>query len=129
MSTITVKYVNDDGDEVELELPSKMEVCSDCQGHGSVLTEGMRGHAYTREEFEEEFDDEEDRQAYFKRGGKYDVECPTCHGKNVMPVVDEEKMPANLKAQYKEYQEYQEEADRLDAEFRAASRMERMMGC
>jgi hypothetical protein len=120
---LKVTYENDEGEEVELELPSKMEVCWDCEGHGTVLTEGMRNHAYSMEEFRESFDEEE-AQEYFTRGGRYDVQCPTCHGANVMPVVDEEHIPENLKAQYAEYQKHEEQKARWDAEDRATRRME-----
>jgi len=70
----------------EIEFTSKLEVCHDCSGHGTVLREGMRNHAYSAEEFAE-FDDEQANE-YFSHGGRYDVTCPTCNGKNVIPVVD-----------------------------------------
>jgi len=106
-----------------------MEVCSECDGHGFVLAEGMRGYAYSQEEFEETFEDENDRHEYFRRGGIYDQQCPVCHGKNVVPVIDEEQIPDNLKAQYEEFQKADERRARYEAEDRATSRMERMMGC
>jgi hypothetical protein len=62
------EYTDDDGNEVEYVLPGKYEVCSNCEGHGTHLREGMRNHAYTSEEFDEEFDDE-DRAEYFTHGG------------------------------------------------------------
>jgi len=124
MSTITLTYLNDDGDEIELDLPSHMDVCGDCQGHGTVMNESMRNHAYSSEEFYEAFPEDEDREQYFKRGGIYDVQCPTCHGKNVVPVVDEEKLSEEQKAQYKEYLKYSYEMARCDAEDRATRRAE-----
>ena len=63
MSTIEVTYWDADDKEVVLELPARLEVCDYCEGHGTVLCEGMRGHAYSAEEFAEAFDDEEDRDA------------------------------------------------------------------
>lgn len=51
------------------------------------MNESMRSHAYTLEEFNRDFDDEE-KQEYFRRGGMYDVQCPTCHGKNVVEEID-----------------------------------------
>lgn len=121
--SMKVTYENDDGEEVELELPSKMEVCNDCEGHGTVLTEGMRGYAYSMEEFHESFDEEE-REQYFTRGGMYDVTCPTCHGANVMPVVDEALIPEKDKAGYAEWQKSEEQKAHWDAEDRATRRME-----
>jgi hypothetical protein len=73
--------------EEVVQIPAKHEVCSDCEGHGTVLNESMRHHAYSAEEFMREFDDDE-RAEYFKRGGIYDVVCPTCGGKNVEKVPD-----------------------------------------
>ncbi len=121
---ITLTYENDEGEEVELVLPAKNEVCSDCEGSGFVLCEGMRNHAYSAEEFDEAFDDEEDRAAYFQRGGKYDVQCPTCHGKNVVAVVDEEHVPAEKKEEYEAWCE----SERERRQFEREERREREMG-
>jgi DnaJ-class molecular chaperone len=124
MSTVTLTYLNQDGDDEEVNLPSHMDVCGDCEGHGTVMNESMRNHAYSSEEFAEEFPDDEDREQYFKRGGIYDVECPTCHGKNVVPVVDEESLTAEQKAQYEVYLAHCRDM----AADRAEERHERMMG-
>jgi predicted methyltransferase len=87
----------------------------------------MRGYAYTSED--EEFHDPEFREEYFKRGGIYDVQCPTCKGKNVVLVVGEDILNEKQKADYALYQEWKEERDQADAEYEAECRMERMMGC
>ena len=87
---ITVTYYNSEGDEVSDELPARHEVCQRCEGHGTHLTPSIGNHAYSSEEFEQEFSEDEDREAYFERGGKYDVTCEVCDGKNVVLVVDEE---------------------------------------
>jgi len=128
MTTIDVLYYEDE-EEVTLSLPAKMVVCSDCRGLGFVLCEGMRGHAYSQEEFEEAFWDDEDREAYMTRGGKYDVICPTCKGKNVIPVIDASCIPSHLQKEYKKYLAYKRESDRSDREYEAICRMERMSGC
>lgn len=125
MITVTIHNYDDDS-EAEHEFPSKMEVCDECQGESYVLCEGMRGHAYSREEFEEAFDDE-DREHYFRRGGKYDVICPSCKGKNVIAVVDEDKLTPEQKVLFEEYQEQESERHRMDAEDRHTMRME--SGC
>ena len=123
--TMKVTYENDEGEEVELELPSKMEVCWDCEGFGTVLTEGIREHCYTMEEFHQDFDEEE-RAEYFNRNGngRYDVQCPTCSGANVMPVVDEALIPEKDKAAYAEWQKSEHQKAQWDAEDRATMRME-----
>ncbi len=130
--TIVIKIVDtleDDNVEVEYTFPSKNEVCSECEGHGYVLCEGMREHAYTAEEFNEAFSEEEDRAAYFQRGGKYDVVCHICKGKNVVPVVDESRLTTEQKEVYKIYLKQKEEQDEYEAQYAAELRMERMMGC
>jgi hypothetical protein len=96
---------NDDGEDITHELPSRFEVCSRCDGHGTHLTPSIGEYAYSEEEFNEAFDDDEDREAYFERGGKYDVRCETCHGKRVEEVVDEETCPADLLKKYQKYQQ------------------------
>lgn len=127
--TIELTYEDEDGEEITIEVPSKMEVCYDCEGHGMVLNESMRNYAYTSED--EEMHDPEFREEYFKRGGIYDVVCPTCKGKNVLAVPDEETINKNekLKSEYEKYEEWKEDRDRADAEYEAECRMERLMGC
>lgn len=127
--TIVIKIIDDDGEEIEHTFPCKNEVCSECQGHGYVLCEGMREHAYSAEEFNEAFDDEEDRAAYFQRGGKYDVICHVCKGKNVVPVVDEDQLTKEQKEIYKVYLEQKEKEAEFEAQYAKELRMERMMGC
>ena len=118
-----VKYTNDDGNEIELSLPSKFEVCGDCEGHGTVLCEGMRGHAYTMSEFQEEFDQEEQGE-YFRRGGRYDVTCPTCKGNRVEEIPDVDAMSAPLRAQFEEYCKYEDERIQHELANRAERRAE-----
>lgn len=125
MITITITI---DDEEVEHSLPSKKEVCSDCNGEGYVLCEGMRGHAYSMEEFNEAFD-EEDRAAYFQRGGKYDVVCTTCNGNNVVDVIDEENLNTSQKEIYNIYSKQEEQRAAEERMYEAECRMERMMGC
>jgi hypothetical protein len=120
---MTVKFTNDDDQEIEVTFPSIMVVCHECQGEGSVLCEGMRGHAYSAEEFHESFDQDEARE-YFTRGGIYDQTCPCCHGQNVVPEVNEKLLTATQKIQYEEYCQYQETCARYDAEDRATMRAE-----
>jgi hypothetical protein len=85
---IKFTYENDDGDEIGVEIPAKHEVCDRCEGHGTHLNPSIGEHAYTQEEFDEAFDDDESRENYFKRGGIYDVTCHDCGGKRVVAVPD-----------------------------------------
>lgn len=91
---VAVGY-DDNGESIMKTLPAKFIVCPECEGHGFVLNPSMAGHCYTQDEFNDAFADEDDRAAYFTRGGKYDVECPNCRGKNVVTVVDAEACVTN----------------------------------
>jgi hypothetical protein len=120
-----VTYENSAGEEVTVTLPTKKCVCHDCNGEGFTLRGGMRGHAYTAEEFYESFD-EEDREEYFRPGGKYDEVCNTCKGKNVVDEIDEDacKTP-ELKEALEAYDDQQEQ----EAAYRREEEAERRMGC
>ena len=128
--TITVTLEDDDGNETEHELPSKMIVCERCEGHGTHLTPSIGEHAYSQEEFYDSFDDE-GREEYFRRGGIYDVTCFDCKGKNVVQVVDSELCEKNekLKPIYEQWCEQEEDRAQSDAEYESVCRMERLMGC
>jgi RecJ-like exonuclease len=121
---IKFTHENDDREEVVAELPAKFVVCPCCDGHGTHLNEAMREHAYSREEFEEEFD-EEMQGEYFRRGGRYDVQCEQCGGKRVVEGVDEEACSTpELKALLKIY----EDQLQREAEYRREEAYERRMG-
>jgi hypothetical protein len=127
--TIELKWENDEGDEVTHSFPAIMGVCPECEGHGFTLREGLRGEAYTSEEFYEAFEEPEDREEYFRYGGKYDQQCPLCHGNNVIPVVNEGHLSAEQKKLYAEYEKCEEDNARYEAESRAERDAERRMGC
>jgi RecJ-like exonuclease len=124
MRTITVITYDDEGNDIEYELPAMRVVCDDCDGEGYVLRDGMRYHAYTMEEFDYEFD-EEMKSEYFKRGGIYDVVCPTCKGKNVVDVVDREACERNPEYAkiLNELDDLEEDRRMMEAEYAAERRM------
>lgn len=108
---ITLEWFDDDGAEIYEELPAKHEVCGNCEGHGTHLRAAIREHAYTQEEFQESFDEEEAAE-YFTRGGRYDVTCEVCKGNRVVPVVDESELTEAQRESYSQFCEYREEAER-----------------
>ena len=124
MMTIEVEIRDADGEVMEVvSLPAVHIVCPDCEGHGTVLNASMRHHAYTQEEFDQ-FSDEE-KEEYFKQGGAYDVTCPTCNGRNVVKVVDRDRMMSDRqRAALKKLDADAED----DAAYERLCRMERMMG-
>lgn len=85
---ITFTHETSRGVEHKHAIPARFDVCPSCDGHGSHLHPDIGGHAYSVDEFAEAFDDDE-RGEYFRRGGRYDVECLTCHGRRVVDVPDE----------------------------------------
>jgi hypothetical protein len=72
---------SDDGDEVELAIPCKFEVCETCDGRGSHVNPAIDSHGISPEEFAEDPDFEE---SYFR--GDYDIPCNECKGRRVVPV-------------------------------------------
>lgn len=111
-------------DEVETHrLPAKNEVCGRCEGEGTILNPSIGEHCYTAEEFEREFDEEE-REAYFTRGGMYDVCCPDCKGKRVVKVVDEEALKPSQRKVYARFLSKLREEER----FRRMQESERRCG-
>lgn len=126
--TKTVTLYDDDGNEIEHKLPATMKVCYDCEGHGYVLNEAMRYHAYTPEEFYDSFDDEFAEQ-YFKRGGIYDVVCPTCKGKNVIAVINRDLIENGSDESLKKILAEVDEQAEQDAYYEAECAAERRMGC
>lgn len=122
---ITLKWNDEDGEEVTHSFPAKFEVCDSCEGHGTHLHESIRGNTYTREEFNEAFDDDDSQAEYFRHGGRFDVTCSTCKGKNVVQVVDEAKLSAEQKRLFAEYQEWLDEEEQE----RGYDRMTRRAEC
>jgi hypothetical protein len=69
--------IDDEGNEECLELQKEWCICDECSGEGMSLCDGMRGHAYSAEEFDREFDEDE-KEGYFS--GRYDTRCGSCGG-------------------------------------------------
>lgn len=108
------------GTETTHELPVKYEVCTRCGGVGTHTNPAIDGNGITGSEMTElgpEFEAD-----YF--AGAYDIQCETCKGLRVTPVVDEEVCRPDLFAEYERQQQddaearYEMEADRR-AELRA----------
>lgn len=123
--TVKVELFDEETDEeTEHELPGKHAVCSRCEGYGTHLNPAIGEHAYTREEFDEAFDDDESREQYFKRGGIYDVPCEVCGGARVVVVVDKTQLSAEQKAIYGKHRKREQERLREEAEERRTMRRE-----
>lgn len=83
-----VLYTTDEeGNDIEAKLPTKMEVCPVCDGHGKHVNPSIDSGGLSAEDFDE---DPEFAEDYMR--GTYDVTCNRCGGNNVVPVVDWESV-------------------------------------
>ena len=119
MAGIAFVYEDDQGDEIEIELPARYEVCGRCRGEGSHVNPSIDGHGITEDEWNGPDWDDESRDAYMS--GAYDVACEVCNGDRVVLVPDEERADRAMLARY-------EETQRDLAECLAIMRAERAMG-
>lgn len=122
--TINLDLFDEDGSEFSVTLPAKYGVCTECEGHGTIMNPSIAEHAYSMEEFMESYDEEE-REHYFKRGGMYDIPCTECKGARVVDVVDEDALNASQKEDFATWQKQEAERERFNGE----SAAEREMGC
>jgi predicted methyltransferase len=110
--TKTPTLFTDEGEEIV--LPFRWEVCDYCEGRGT--SSAYLGSFTSSEMWEMGEDFCED---YMR--GNYDKPCPECDGRTTVAVVDEERCPADLLAQWREW-------ERDEAESRYVQAMERRMG-
>lgn len=114
-SILFVQWV--DGASITHHLPVRLEVCGTCRGHGTRVNPSIDGNGITSSEMDELGDDFRDDYM----AGIYDVQCSTCEGRNVVPVVDEDRAdPVILEAYYADM----EDAAREDASEARLRRME-----
>jgi len=104
-------------DDGYLEFPAKWEICVRC--HGDGVKDCFEG-GFSRND---EFVDADFLEDYAK--GRYDKECPYCHGAGKVLVPDEDRMPTHMKAIFLEV-----EADRvLEAEMDRADARTKFYEC
>ena len=106
--SLVLDFVDAEGFDCEREvvLPSKFVVCHRCEGRG--VHDAWEGGMTMDEMYEQGPEFVED---YFD--GVYDVACSVCRGQRVLEVVDEYRVPADLKEIYGQHKqreyEYAEE--------------------
>ena len=120
IAVITVE--DDEGDEHDVDVPIKFEVCGVCDGKGTHVNPSIDSGGLTREDFAE---DPDFAESYFS--GAYDMQCECCHGNNVMPVLVEDD--ARLSQKQKYAIQYQYDMDQHEADHEAECAAERRMGC
>lgn len=99
-ATMTVTY----NDECEsYTFPFQYEVCMTCQGTGTHVNREIDGNGLS----DENLADEDFMEEYLQ--GSYDMVCEECHGRRVVPVIDEDKADQEeLKAYYGALDSYAE---------------------
>lgn len=117
VAPVVHRWSEERGEYDEIALPWRYEVCPVCEGKGTHVNPSIDCGGLTRADFEEQGPEFE--EMYFSGG--FDVQCYTCGGLRVVPMLDEERCePALL-------EEYEAEA-REDAAYEAECRAERLMG-
>jgi hypothetical protein len=113
-NTITISWTDYDEEdyevEKELKLPARFELCDLCEGKGKVVNPSIDAGGLSRDDFDEDPGFEEDYHS-----GRFDIHCPQCQGKRVIPAVDYERLSGEEKKEFDQYVHDQEEAAR-DAE-------------
>jgi hypothetical protein len=94
MKTIKAWVTTKKGNRFETILPAKTVVCPDCDGTGTELRGSLKGAVIS----EESMADDDFRESYF--GGDYDVQCSCCKGRNVIEVVDVERLTPKMADRY-----------------------------
>lgn len=88
MHKFTFTYISPKtGFEYMVTVPGKRVVCNECRGSGTVLMDGLRGHAFSSEEL---FEDSDFAEEYLS--GRYNVPCDVCHGYKFLIGPDESRM-------------------------------------
>lgn len=116
--------LDENGDEHEIDLPVRMEVCPDCDGHGVHVSPSIDGNGIGASEFHE---DPDFAEAYFS--GQYDVRCEVCKGLRVVPVVDRANADKDDLALYDACVRVERAARRFARESYLERMAERRFGC
>lgn len=119
---LTIRIEDEDENHTEVSFPAKFDVCGVCSGKGSHVNPSIDDNGITAEDWDRDWS-YEDREAYMS--GAYDVQCYGCHGKRVIPVIDEMRLTKEQKAHLDEYHKQLQD----EAEFQQLCAMERRMGC
>lgn len=116
---------DEEGDSIEIDVPSKKEQCDNCDGNGRHIHNAFREEAFTEYDAEREGLDFEE-EVYNMQSGMYDVTCDDCCGTGQIDVVDFSQVDEELEEKIREYQ-YDQAC--FEAEARAERESEaRMMG-
>ena len=102
------------GHDGNITVTTVFVVCSTCNGSGKVVNPSIDAGGLSRRDFEE---DPEFAEDYFS--GYYDIQCPECKGRNVVPDV---KFEAEISKAVESW-------ERAEADYVWLCASERRMGC
>jgi hypothetical protein len=90
--------IDDEGYEVEHEVPARYEVCERCEGSGKhdhpAFSNGITSSEWAEWDYDE-------RESYLR--GRYDVTCEECKGQRVVLHPDEDRCTPEQKQALEEY--------------------------
>lgn len=92
------KIYSKDGNCENIELPTRLAICHECGGHGTISNPSIDGDGITGCELAELGSDFPGNYL----AGNYDITCPTCKGRNVEHVVDADMTAPKLLEAYQE---------------------------
>jgi len=110
--------LHDDEEDTTVAFPAIYEVCYACQGSGTTVAPGIDSHGLSAEDFAEDPDFADDYWA-----GRYDIQCQTCFGQNVLMHIDDsreftEEQKAILRLEHAELEAHLELEEAQEAERR-----------
>lgn len=73
---IRLSVIDEDGNDVIFTFPARLIVCPECEGHGKMLPDSMRHHAYSASEWAK------------MEPNAYDIACHKCGGSKVVKTID-----------------------------------------
>ncbi len=82
----------------DFRLPTKKEVCPQCDGEGKMVNRSIDGQGLSMDDpnLDEDF-----WEGYW--GGRYDVVCDECRGNNVVDVVDESRLDPDMLREWQDW--------------------------
>lgn len=109
------RIILEDEDGLEVEIPSRFDVCDRCRGKG-VHDHPAFSNGITADEWNGPDWDDDSRETYMSGG--YDVTCEECGGLRVVLVADEERMTDEQRRLWEQHceWEYQDRMERRNQE-------------
>jgi len=110
----------DDEDYFVCSLPGKWEICTRCDGDGTIVNPSIDGHGLDPHNPCGEGPDPDFMEDY--KGGVFDIACPECKGSGKVLEADPEQLPPLFREAY--YKDCREEVD-----YARLCEAERRAGC